>query len=152
MLLAALPAAAYGVSLSQTPRLVAASGVTARYADFTRKPGRIIYSGDGAALVAGTSAVKGPIKWTVWNKVGGRGQGADWHNNCNPDCVGGNYHAYPASVHVYRARRVAGYLLFTRMTLTYTGAHPPYPGYKRGSVTFDLTYQTKYKTFVWSGG
>lgn len=89
------------------------------------------------------------LTWTSWNLTGGRAWGADWHNNCTPDCARGTYFAYRANVHVYRPEHMAGHMLFTRMTVTYTGAHPPYPAYRHGSVTYTLHYAPTYGGDFW---
>jgi hypothetical protein len=48
---------------------------------------------------------------------------------------------------------VAGYLLITRMTVTYTGARPPYPAYDHRSMTYKLSYSAaynpRYDSFFW---
>lgn len=146
-----LPTAVSAISLQRTPRIASSSGGTARYAGFQRKPFRIIYSGDGAALLSGRGRLSNHLTWTAWNDREGRAEGADWHDNCVPDCARGTYFAYRANIRVYRPRHVAGDLLFTRMTVTYTGRRPPYPANARGPVTFRLDHDTRYKTFFWTG-
>ena len=89
------------------------------------------------------------LRWTSWTSAEGRGSGADWHDNCVPDCADGIVYAYPANVRVYRPERLAGYLVFTRMTITYTGARPPYPAYRSGSVTYTVRYVARYHYFAW---
>lgn len=112
----------------------------------------MVYSGDGAASLAGRGSTFGRLRWTSWTRTGGLAWGADWHDNCVPDCANGTYHDYPANVHVYRPQRVGGYLLFTRMTVDYIGARPPYPAYGHASITFRLDYNAAYNTFFWTGG
>ena len=138
------------LTLSDTPRIPAASGGAPRYANFTRKAVRIIYSGDGSALLAGPDEISRHLRWTTWTATQGRASGADWHDDCIPDCARGTYTAYPASVHVYRPRVLGGYLLFTRMTVAYLGASPPYPAFRPASVTYRLDFQASYNSFFWA--
>jgi hypothetical protein len=141
--------AAEATPLHRTPRLPSSGGSLPNVA-FQRKPFRIVYSGDGAALLAGRGRISNHLTWTKWNAKEGRAWGADWHDNCKPDCATGTYFAYRANVHVYRPRYLAGYLLFTRMTVAYTGSRPPYPAYRHGSVTYKLHYDAQYESFFWS--
>ena len=140
-------AEAMATSLHQTPRVVSSSGGAPRYAGFQWKLFRIVYSGDGAAFLGGVGSTFKHLVWTTWTTSQGRGSGADWHNSCVPDCADGTYFAYPATLTVYRPRRVGGYLLFTRMTTAYTGARPPYPGYRQRSVTYKLDFNPQCDTF-----
>jgi hypothetical protein len=145
-------AVAQASASQRTPRVVSSSGGTPRYAGFQRRPFRIVYSGDGAALLAGTGSTFNHLTWTSWAGGQGRGRGADWHDNCVPDCANGTYAAYPVNVIVDRPELVGGYLLFTRMTTTYTAATPPYPAYRHRSVTYKLDYNAQYNTFFWNLG
>lgn len=145
----AAPLAARATQLHQTPR-VPAFGGSAAYAGFQWKPYRIIYSGDGAALLAGRSGISSHLTWTSWTQTVGRAWGADWHNNCVPDCARGTYSAYRANIRVYRPRQLGGYLLFTRMTVTYKVPPPPYLAYRHGFITFKLDYSAPYNTFFWN--
>ena len=61
-----------------------------------------------------------------------------------------DFTAYPATITVFRPRRVGGYEVFTRMTTTYSGARPPYPGFRRAAVTYRLQYQASGPSFFWS--
>jgi hypothetical protein len=132
------------------PRVPTDSGGTPSSSRFQRKPWSIVYSGDGAALLAGRHGIRSHLKWTAWNTSQGRGWGDDWHNNCSPDCARGTYFGYPVNVHVYRPRIVDGYLLFTRLTVTYTGARPPYPAYRHRSLTYRLRYDSQFNVFFWT--
>lgn len=127
-----------------TPRIPAYGGVP-RYAGFQSKPFWIIYSGDGAALLAGRGSTSSRLHWTSWNAAEGDAWGADWHNNCVPDCARGTFFAFRATVKVYRPRRPGGYLLFTRMRVTYTGKRPP--GYAHQTLVFRLSYSPQYGTY-----
>lgn len=110
-----------------------------------RKPASVVYSGDGAAFLAGRGAAGhrphfGKLRWTKWSRTEALAWGADWHNNCTPDCVDGTYFPYGANLKLYRPRMSGGRQVFTRMTVTYTGAHPPYPAYRHKSWTASLAH------------
>ena len=151
LLIAAAPAAGAGVSApASSPRIVTSSGGAPRYAGLRHTPREIIYSGDGSAFIAGPGHGSPAIVWTSWNATSGRGMAADWHDNCIPDCARGHFTAYRARITVYRPRRLHGYLLFTRMTTAFTGARPPYPGFRRATVTYRLQYQASGPSFFWS--
>jgi hypothetical protein len=126
------------IAAQATPRIVSGDGAYA--SQLQRKPARIIYSGDGNAVLAGPTGrpYQTHLTWTSWNSKEGRAWGADWHNNCNPYCAAGTFSAYRANVQVYRPEHVAGYLLFTRLTVTYTGSRPPWPAYQHRSLTYKL--------------
>lgn len=125
-----------------SPRIPILSGVNPFSGGVVkRQPGRIVYTGDGSALLAGSGAIGSHLHWTKWTRSGGLATGADWHDNCIPDCARGTYSAYPVRIRAYRLRWVEGYLVFTRVRVTYTGARPPYPAYRRGSVTYRLRYK-----------
>ena len=147
--LVALAAAAQATPLHQTPRVLA-SGGTPPYARFQWEPFRIVYSGDGAALVAGRGGISNHLRWTTWNHKEGLAWGANWHDNCIPSCAQGTYFAYRANVRVYRPRQVGTRLLFTRLTVTYTGARPPYPAYPHRSITYELRVDAVYNDFFWT--
>lgn len=140
---------AQATALQATPRAPSASGPANL---LRRRPYSITYSGDGSALLAGRSRIRAHLRWTTWTNRQARGWGADWHDNCTPDCARGSYHAYPAIVHLYRPRQVGGYRVFTRMTVTYTAKHPPYPAYQARSVTYVLRFSRLYGTsYFWRG-
>jgi hypothetical protein len=62
-----------------------------------------------------------------------------------PDCAEGTFFAFRANIHVYRPREVGGYLLFTRMSVTYTGQRPP--GDSHQTILFGLSYDAQYDTY-----
>jgi hypothetical protein len=142
----------------QTPRILTEEIAWRRFPAFARRPSAIVYSGDDSALLAGRGS--GPsrpparlsswISWRSWTSTEARGSGADWHDNCVPDCATGTYYPYADALRAYRPRRLGGYLLFTRLTVTYAGARPPYPAYRNGFITFKLGYTAKTKTFGWT--
>lgn len=141
-------AAAQARSSRPTPRVPRADA-PAKYLRW--RPHSIVYSEDGASLFAGTGRIHAHMRWTMWNQRQARGRGADWHDDCTPSCAGGTYHSYPATVHLYRPRRLGGHRVFTRMTIAYTTARrPPYPAYRDGAMTYSVGYSTKYGTsYFW---
>src|ERR1700722_4056224 len=137
-----VPAAA---SAGQTPLAADSQQLGAA---LSRRPGLIVYFGDGAAFLAGRgrSALQtGRLRWTTWTSSDASAWGADWHNDdCRPTCVGDTFVAYPVNVHLYRPRTLGGHLVFTRMTVAYTGARPPRPAFQERSLTASLQYSTRY--------
>ncbi|MHB1571447.1 MAG: hypothetical protein ACYC0H_19890 [Solirubrobacteraceae bacterium] len=131
-----------------TPQVSMYSGARPSQA-LARRPRLISYSGDGAAFLAGRRSTRDALRWKTWGASVGRAQGDDWHDNRIPDCARGTYFGYPASIRAYRPRKVDGYLVFTRITVTYTRARPPYPAYRHRSVTYKLRYDAQYNAFLW---
>ena len=117
-----------------------------------RRPALIVYSGDGAAFLAGLGASAGypaHLHWTMWSRTQAQAWGGDWHNNCLPSCVQGIFTAYRANVHLDRPEVLGGHLVFTRMTVTYPDAVPPYPAYKSGTWTVRAHYDAQYDSYFW---
>ena len=137
-------AAAAAIPLAEAGETSAAHGLAYR-------PARIIYSGDGAAFLAGrgTSARSpGRLRWRTWNAAQALGYGATWQDDCKPDCATGSYFSYPSNVRMYRPRVLGGHLVFTRMTVTFPAARPPYPAYRSGSWTASLHF-TSTLSYYW---
>ena len=92
------------------------------------KPAQIVYTGDGSGLFAGAQRVSkknlGSIQWTKWNKKKALGSGANWLNDCKPNCAKGTYHGYAVTLKLTRPRHKSGFFVFTRMLVTYTGKLP----------------------------
>jgi hypothetical protein len=94
---------------------------------FQVKPASILYTGDGTGFFAGRKKAdnhSGRLNWTSWTSTGGRGSGFNWLDNCQPSCAAGTFHQYPVKLHVWRPEHVGGHLIFTRMTVRYTGTRP----------------------------
>jgi hypothetical protein len=90
------------------------------------KPTEIIYSGDGSQFFAGGGTERaGKLHWTVWNSTEGLGSGDNWINNCAPTCANGTFSKYPVTLKVYKPKRESKFLIFTRLTVTFTGKKPP---------------------------
>jgi hypothetical protein len=79
---------------------------------------QIIYTGDGSGILGGFDGAKGKgfghLTWTRWTTGSAFGHGADWIDDCQPDCAGGTYTAHQATVNAFRPR--GGH--FTRLTIT----------------------------------
>lgn len=136
------------VSFRHTPEALAIGGFGR--AQFRRKPRRIIYTGDGSGLLASENDVSGGLSWTTWTATQASADGADWLDDCIPDCADGTFQDYPAVIELSRPRRVDGHLQFTRMTVTYLDAPPPYSGYRNGFVTFRLSYNSHDRSIFWN--
>jgi hypothetical protein len=123
------------LSIATAVLVFAASGASAALAALPRvisegtappkvKPATIVYTGDGSGLFAGATAVSktnfGSLHWSKWNKKKAVGSGANWLNDCKPNCAKGKFHSYPVTLKLTRPRTVAGKHIFTRMTVTYT--------------------------------
>jgi hypothetical protein len=150
---AALSIAAVGGASAQTttPLVPSFSGPLSRH-DLQRRPWAITISGDGSNFLAGrgTSGRRtGHMTWTQWSTSDGRGTGANWVDDCKPDCADGTFRGYAIQIHVYRPRRIAGRMLFTRLTMTFTAGRPSYIHSRQS--TLKLVYQPKYdKTYFWN--
>jgi hypothetical protein len=127
---------------------VAASEATIGDGPLKRRPSSIVYSGDGAAFLAGADSTRAHLRWDTYTVHGARATGADWRNSCEPDCASGTFSPFPMSVHLFRPETVGGFHVFTRMTVHYLGALPPYPGSSR-SLTFRLRLDGQFGTFFW---
>lgn len=135
----------------RTPLVPTFVGTMFRH-DLQRRPFRIFYSGDGAAFLAGRSARgvrhAGHLRWTTWNASQGRAWGADWHDNCRPNCANGHYTGSAANVRLYRPRTLGGHWVFTRLTVSYPGRRPSARSPR--SWTMRLTYSARFgRSFVW---
>lgn len=107
------------------PKVPSFSGTVSKK-DFKVRPSSIDY-GMGQAFLAGTRTgnTNKPLSWTSWTASSGRGSGLNWLDNCKPNCAAGTYHSYPVKLKVWQPATVSGHLIFTRMTVTYTGKRPP---------------------------
>lgn len=118
--------AAPGAVAGGLPKLPSTIGPPGK-GDLQVKPSSIVYSGDGSAFLAGAKKSNHrdkPLKWSSWTATGAHGSGFNWLNNCKPNCAAGTFRAFPVKLHAYRARRVHGHRIFTRLKVTYTGAEP----------------------------
>lgn len=112
---------------SGLPKLLNSGGPATKH-DFQVRPSTILYGMPQEAL-AGRHHSNGnysPLDWTSWTTKYGRGSGFSWLNNCKPNCAGGKYHSYPVKLKAWRPETKSGLLIFTRLTITYTGKRPSY--------------------------
>jgi hypothetical protein len=82
------------------------------------KPAQIIYTLDGTGILGGfdgrgRAGGFGHLHWSAWTHQSATGRGADWIDNCKPNCASGRYSPSAATVTAFRPR--GGH--FTRMTL-----------------------------------
>lgn len=112
------------------------------------KPSTIQYTGDGSGFLAGSHKQGrsfGSLHWSTWNEGEALGSGADWINNCTPDCAGGHFNDYAVKLKLYAAKTVGGHDVFTRMDVTYTGIRP------RGINARTQTWKLRHSdgTYLW---
>ena len=85
------------------------------------RPASILSTGDGSAILGGFdgtgAAHPGHLKWQSWTATGATGSGADWIDDCKPNCANGTFKAHPVKVAAFRPED--GH--FTRLTLSYHG-------------------------------
>jgi hypothetical protein len=125
--LVAVPAALAG-SLPTVPSYSGPVG----HGDLKIRPSTIDYD-MGSAFLAGSRRPNhkaGPLNWSSWTAPGGRGSGFNWLDNCKPNCASGKFHLFPVKLHFWRASRVHGHRIFTRLTVTYTGKRPAFVHHK----------------------
>jgi hypothetical protein len=81
------------------------------------RPAQIVYTGDGSGILGGFDGGRGEgfghLRWTKWTAGSAFGHGADWINDCRPDCADGTYTAHAATVNAFRPRGDR----FTRLTV-----------------------------------
>lgn len=112
--------AAPGALAAGVPKVPSYSGPVHK-GDFKAKPSSIVYAMGGILQGRRKANHKaGSLHWSSWSATGGRGSGFNWVTSG----AGGKYKLYPVKLHPFHPRRVAGHLIFTRMTVTYTGAKP----------------------------
>jgi hypothetical protein len=116
------------------------------------RPANIVYTGDDSGFFGGpgrsgprTNA--SPLDWTQWGESSASGTGADWLDNCEPDCAGGKFTAYPVKLKLTRPATVGGYYVFTRMRVTYLHRIPA--GTSARSTAWVLKYGKQYAGFDW---
>ena len=82
------------------------------------RPAQIIYTGDGSGILGGFDGGKGRgfghLTWTKWTTGSAYGHGADWIDDCRPDCADGTFTAHRATVNAFRPRDGR----FTRLTIS----------------------------------
>src|SRR5262249_24134976 len=84
-------------------------------------PTTISNCGDGAVGLNG-------LHWTTWSPQLASGHGTYYLNDCQPHCVAGHFHDYPALAVLWGSATVQGHpseRKYTQMTLIFTGKRPP---------------------------
>jgi hypothetical protein len=99
------------------------------------KPANITWTADDSVALSGSTRARG-IAWSHWGNRTASGMGAEWVNNCIPDCAGGTYTPYRATIALTRPRTLEGQMVFTRLSLTFSGSLPP-PGQLTRTTTWD---------------
>jgi hypothetical protein len=81
------------------------------------RPAQIIYTGDGSGILGGFDGGRGKgfghLQWTKWTTGSAFGHGADWIDDCRPDCADGTFTPHAATVNAFRPRGGR----FTRLTV-----------------------------------
>jgi hypothetical protein len=139
------------IFLGASVALAAVPGVTGEGSAPPKvKPKTIIYTGDGSGFFAGATKVSesnfGSLHWTKWTSGEALGSGANWLDNCTPDCATGTFNGYPLTLKLGKPKVVGGHDVFTRLTITYTGKRPPHT---HKTATWKLKYESSAKFFVW---
>jgi hypothetical protein len=136
-----LPATAWALgATASVPRLPTSFETPAR--GLAVEPKLITISQDGDAFIAGPGAhgyVGGqskhrppPIHWRRWTRDHAAAAGAVVQGNCTPSCAQGTFTAYRVSIKLARPATSHGQLVFTRMTLRFSGRRPS--NYRRTTV------------------
>jgi hypothetical protein len=118
-------AVAAASAASAVPRAPDFLGASVAHGGLEVKPATIVYTGDGTGFLGGASARRGShIRWTEWTAQVALGTGFNRVHNCIPICALGASHSYGVRIELWRPRTLHGALVFTRMTIFYTGSHP----------------------------
>jgi hypothetical protein len=64
------------------------------------------------------------IKWSSYGTSSANGSATARVNDCNPDCAGGTFRSYPATVRLTRVRQCGDVPQFKRIAVTFTGKRP----------------------------
>jgi hypothetical protein len=82
------------------------------------RPAQIVYTGDGSGILGGFDGGRGKgfghLRWTKWTTGSAFGHGADWIDDCRPDCADGTFTPHAATLNAFRPRSGR----FTRLTVT----------------------------------
>jgi hypothetical protein len=127
IVIAAIGVAAADASASGTlPVSPTFLNATTAYNGLQVEPATITYTGDGTGFLGGANArnQNSGIHWTKWTTKVALGTGFNQLNNCNPSCAGGTFRGYRVKIELWRPRRLAGTLVFTRMTIFYEKRPP----------------------------
>jgi hypothetical protein len=130
-------AMAASAALAAPPRILTSDGIPQSAKILKVKPSRIIWTGDATGVFAGRGTPSrhpnfGRLHWSKWTASEARATGANWLNDCIPFCAAGKYTPHNVKLTAYRPRVLAGFKMFTRLRVVYTGKVPR--GDKRTSV------------------
>lgn len=117
------------------------------------RPRSIVYTGDGTGSFAGFGRAghrpkTGRIHWSLWTAHQARGRGADWVDDCTPDCADGLFTAFPVRLRLYRPRHLGAYYVFTRLRGAFLHSLPP--GLSKRRFTMRLTFRPHRGGFSWT--
>lgn len=138
---ALLPSAAHALAATASvPKLPTSFETPA--GQLAVRPKLITISQDGDAYIAGPSArsyegdahnaKEPPIHWTRWNRDMAVANGAVVQGDCTPSCASGTFTAYRVSIKLSRPATSHNQLVFTRVTVRFSGKRPS--NYKRTTV------------------
>lgn len=101
-------------------------GASSAYGGLQVEPAVIGYTGDGTGFLGGRSARdrNARIDWKKWTAARADGTGFNQLNDCVPYCARGHFHAFTVRIEMWRPARIAGTLVFTRMTIFYLRGRP----------------------------
>ena len=99
--------------------------------DMQSRPYRLVYTGDGTGFFAGLGRAGhhpriGRLRWSRWNATEALGSGADWADDCTPDCATGLRRPYRVRLRLYGPVFEDGYYVFSHLDVAYPHAHPPH--------------------------
>lgn len=139
-----------GVAAASLPQVPVFLGQPLQGKDPLVKPSRITYTGDGTGFFAGGGYAShrpriGRLRWQSWTATQAVAKGANWLDNCTPDCASGLRTPYSVALTLWRPRLVGGYLVFTRINVTYTKRVP-----LRWPKRFTMRLGHPVYGFVWS--
>jgi hypothetical protein len=142
----ALPLSASGAGTGQAatslPRVPAYLGVGAKYMEI--RPRYILYTGDSSGVLSGPKPGSS-LHWTSWSAQTAFGGGYNQIDNCKPDCASGHFIAYPIKLEAWKPGMSHGELVFSRLTILYTGKRP-------AGVAAHYTFTTTYSSTGWGLG
>ena len=69
------------------------------------------------------------IRWSSYGATKAKGSGTARIDTCDPNCVSGTFHSYPATVALSKVKQCGDVPQFTRLAVTFTGTRPK--GYSR---------------------
>jgi len=92
-----------------------------------RRPANIVLATITPPALAGTGTFKRPgsIKWKTWTPTSATGVGAEFLDPCRPSCAEDDYAKFPVTIRFSDPGRLAGHLVFRRLSLAFTGRRPP---------------------------